>query len=237
MCHALFVLFVRVHVFCIHIRTHTRCPSQVSKCEKFRIYVSSVGAFVVAQTLTGVLPGDRVGDFGSGGFRTAAEIAGLVTGGSREVYPVLANDMDTVVLLADEGKSPQYLAFHTMVMKLLEEGTVSWPIQLLFHTVTRNNKGTRTGKRERTSFQLTYTREKSWVTLPKKKKPDDAADKPTWANIFRTISDPRQLNNTVVKVVWQIKPASQLGLLRLERPCVVWNCTMELTPGAVVRIA
>ena len=152
------------------------------------------------------------------------------------VRPVLSTDMDTVMLASDDGKSTHYLAFHTMVMKLLEDGTVSWPVQLLFHTVTRINRGARGGKRERTSFELTCTQEKSWVAIPKKKSPD-SADKPTWANIFRNISDAGLLNNKVVKVVWQIKPASQLGLLRLERPNVVWNCTMELQPGVVVRIA
>jgi hypothetical protein len=104
--------------------------------------------------------------------------------------------------------------------------------------VNRVNKGGRGGKRERMSFELTYTQEKSWVTLPKKKKKaDEAADKPTWGNIFKNIPDASLLNNKLVKIVWQIKPASQLGLLRLQRPSVVWNCTMELKPGVVVRIA
>ena len=215
----------------------------VSMCEKFKICVSTAGVFVLAQTSVAVLPGERIGEFGSGGFRTPAEIQDLnAEGCCLKVVPVLRNDMDEVLLLADDAGSSNtkpnttsYLAFQTMIAKLLEEGTVSWPFQVLFHNVTCEKPKKASG--ERTRFTVTCTNEKTWVTLAKKtKSPDGDKTKITWASVFKHVVDVDALKNNLVKIVWQVRVVPQLGLVRLERPCVVWAKPFELKTGTVLRI-
>jgi hypothetical protein len=207
----------------------------VSRCEKYRIFVDTQGVFVVAQVVVGVVPGDRVGEFGSGGFRTPHELqeAGNTVGSP--VTPVLNTDMDEIMLVDEATSKMTYLAFHTAVLKLLEAGTVSWPVQLTFHHIGRMQPK---GNQDRTRFEITSTKEKVWVPVLKKSGSDDKEEAKTshYANIFKHVRDAHLLNNSLVKTVWQVKVVPQLGLMRLERACVVWNCTMELKPGVAVRI-
>jgi hypothetical protein len=150
--------------------------------------------------------------------------------------------MDEVLLLADDAGSSNtkpnttnYLALQTMIAKLLEEGTVSWPFQVLFHTVTCEKPKKASG--ERTRFTVTCTNEKTWVTLAKKtKSPDGDKTKVTWASVFKHVVDVDALNNNLVKIAWQVRVVPQLGLVRLERPCVVWAKPFELKTGTVLRI-
>ena len=213
----------------------------VSPCEKYKIFVSNAGVFVMAQTPVELLAGDRIGEFGSGGFRAPAEIQEcLESGGGLTVNPVLNNDMDEVMLLTEDAgnntKTPaiSYLSFQAMVGKLLEEGAMSWPFQVLLHNVSSVKPAS---KGERTRFTLASTNEKVWVTLNKKGKVADGdRSKVSWANVFKFVADAGTLNNNVVKIVLQARAVSQLGSVRLERPCVVWAKPFELNAGAVVRI-
>jgi len=209
----------------------------VSRCEKYRIYVDASGVFVVAQVDVGVVPGDRVGDFGSGGFRTLQELQEAGNTMGSPVTPVLNVDGDGILLVeSDEGGGPKlattYMPFHTAVLRILEAGIVSWPVQVLFHHLERIKPK---GKQDRTRFGITSTKEKVWVPVLKKDK-DDAKSASHHANIFKHVRDASLLNNSLVKTVWQVKVVPQLGLMRLERPSVVWNCTMELKPGVALRI-
>jgi hypothetical protein len=202
----------------------------VSACQRFRIYVSAVGAFVAPQVDMGVLPGDKVAEFGSGGFRSPGEVEALGQHAAMAVRPILSQDTDEVLLLASDGKTT-YLSFHGMMTKLLESGETQWPAQLTFHNVSRLNARV---KGERTRFEIAPTNEKTWVAITKK---DESPGKtPSWGNILKSVRDPMALNNRTVKLVWQVK-VHQLGFLRLERPSLVWNTALELTAGKVLRIA
>ena len=56
------------------------------------------------------------------------------------------------------------------------------------------------------------------------------------ANVLKHVVDGDALNNNLVKIVWQVRVVPQLGLVRLERPCVVWAKPFELKTGTVLRI-
>ena len=47
---------------------------------------------------------------------------------------------------------------------------------------------------------------------------------------MKWVRDPDSLNNRVVKRVWQVK-VHELGVIRLERPSLVWNVALGLTAG------
>jgi hypothetical protein len=202
----------------------------VSACQRFRIYVCTIGVFVVPQVDLGVLPGEKVAEFGSGGFRSPGEIGALKEQVALAVHPVLSQDTDEVLLQGPDGKVT-YLNFHGMMAKLLESGEAQWPVQVPFHNVTRSQARV---KGQRSRFEITPTKEKSWVAISKK---DGGGGKaPSWGNILKSVNDPAKLNNRTVKLVWQLK-VHQLGVLRLDRPTLVWNAPQELTSGKVLRIA
>jgi len=200
----------------------------LSACQRYRIYVSNLGVFVIPQVNLGVLPGEKVAEFGSGGFRSPAQVDALGVA-ARPVVPMLAQDTDDVLLLSSDGKVT-FLSFHGMMAKLLESGEAQWLVQLTFHNVTRL-KARVQGERGR--FEITPTKEKVWVAVTKE---GNSAKQPTWGNILKWVQDPTMLNNRTVKLVWQVK-VHQLGMLRLERPTLVWNTVMELVAGKVLRIA
>ena len=200
----------------------------VSACQRYRIYVSQLGTFVLPQVNLGVLAGEKVAEFGTGGFRTPGEVE-VLGSTAKAVHPVLAQDTDEVLLLGSDGKAT-YLSFHGMMAKLLESGEAQWPVQLTFHNVSRTKARV---KGERGRFEITPTKEKAWVAVTKK---DGSVKAPSWGNVLKYVHDPSMLNNKLVKLVWQVK-VHQLGVLRLERPSLVWNGARELTAGTVLRIA
>lgn len=200
----------------------------LSACQRYRIYVSNLGVFVIPQVTLAVLPGEKLAEFGSGGFRSPGEVEALGSA-ARSVVPVLAQDTDDVLLLNSDGKTT-YLSFHGMMAKLLESGEAQWPVQLTFHNVTRLKSRVQD---QRSRFEITPTKEKAWVAVAKEGSP---GKQPTWGNILKWVQDPTTLNNRTVKLVWQVK-VHQLGVLRLERPSLVWNTVMELPAGKVLRIA
>jgi hypothetical protein len=78
------------------------------------------------------------------------------------------------------------MAFQTLVAKIVDLGTVSWPFQVLLHSITRESKSSN----ERTRFTIKSTHEKSWMTVAKKNDTtEECNNKVTWANVFNHVSD------------------------------------------------
>ena len=77
------------------------------------------------------------------------------------------------------------MAFQTLVAKIVDLGTVSWPFQVLLHSITHKKSSN-----ERTRFTIKSTHEKSWMTAAKKNETaEECNNKVTWGNVFNHVSD------------------------------------------------
>lgn len=212
----------------------------VSACGKFRIHVTADSRlYVTVQTDTVVNAGARVAGFGSGGLRPQKEVEDLVsTKGAFVVKPRLQADTDHVILAAAAGGKETYATFYTALTESLANGSLRWPVDVPFHTVNRTPPRSST---ERERYTITATGEKVWVAIPKQAR-DIVEPQPetksaiNWSNILRFLSNADGLNNQLVKIVWLVRP-HELGLLKLERPLLVWSRAHELKAGAVLRLA
>ena len=206
----------------------------VSSCSKFRIHVSQAGRLHVSvQTDTVVQAGQRLAGFGSGGLRLQKEVSSLLTKGGLLVKPLLQKDSDYVIWVAPDN-TEKYTTLYTALTQALASGALRWPVEIPFHTLTR---AAAKSSNERETYEIAATHEKVWLAIPKQGREGELDTKgPNWSNVLRFMPTTEGLNNQLVRTVWVVR-AHELGLLKLERPVLVWNQTVELKAGNVMRLA
>lgn len=110
----------------------------VSSCGRYKVIVRNQSrVYVVVVTSCAGAEGTRIAGFGSGGFRSEAEAAELVTRGAVKVAPVIDKDTDMVLFQNAEGKET-LTSLYCVLQEVLASGVVRDVSQcLVFHTITK----------------------------------------------------------------------------------------------------